>query len=112
MDFSELKKEMKGLIFEEIRSDLDNYFEAVILHKDSACLASTLGKFFGTPVFPSETVLAATIQEAIKSFGGINRGQTLYFWNEDKKVIFALLWPWQDKAHTTLKLVYKSAVGV
>jgi len=40
----------------------------------------------------------------IEEFGGIRPGQTLYFWNEGKDAVFAMLWPWQDGYHTTVKI--------
>jgi hypothetical protein len=51
--------------------------------------------------------LAAQIQKAIAEFGGIRDGQTLYFGNEDKYSLFAMLWPWQDAEHITLKMAKK-----
>lgn len=107
MQFEEMIKEVKGVSFDEVRSDEADYFEAVVLNEDMESLNALLGKFFGAPVFLSKEGFSSKVQETIREFGGVWPDQTLYIWNEGSDVIFAMLWPWQDKEHTTLKIVKK-----
>jgi hypothetical protein len=107
MNFSQLKTEIKNVAFETVRTDAEDYFEAVITKEKLTELSFTLEKGFGVPAWPSKNRLAAQIQKAIAEFGGIRDGQTLYFGNEDKYSLFAMLWPWQDAEHITLKIAKK-----
>ena len=107
MQFSELIKDVKSIIFETKRADNNDYFEAVILNQEIEKLTIILDRFFSLPVWPSKTGLTLQIQEAIKGFGGISQGQTLYFWGEEGQTIFVMLWPWSDGAHITVKIVKK-----
>lgn len=107
MEFNEIKKEVKVLAFEALRTDCDNYFEAVVIKEELARLTESLKKFFGEPAWPSKNRLSFQMQEAIKGFGGIMAGQTLYFKNEGVDAICAMLWPWRDGLRTTLKIIQK-----
>jgi hypothetical protein len=108
MEFKELKEQVKGIGFDELRREQDDYFEAVIIKPRVEELVSALKKFFGTPAWPSKrpfrNKLPLEIEEAIRDFGGIMPGQTLYLRNHECRTIFAMLWPWQDGWHTTVKI--------
>ncbi|PIP20864.1 MAG: hypothetical protein COX40_02455 [Candidatus Omnitrophica bacterium CG23_combo_of_CG06-09_8_20_14_all_40_11] len=104
MQFNEIRKELEGLVFDMLRIDSDNYFEAVIEKNELAKLTARLERLFGSTVWPSDKRLSLQVQEMIEEFGGIRPGQTLYFWNEGKDAVFAMLWPWQDGYHTTVKI--------
>ena len=107
MEFNDIKKEVKNLAFDSLRTDCDNYFEAVVIKEELAKLNDRLRSLFGEPAWPSKSRLSFQAQEAIKGCGGIMAGQTLYFKNEGSESIFAMLWPWQDGLRTTLKIVHK-----
>ena len=107
MQFSEIKEEVKSVDFEATRTDCDNYFEAVVVKNELAKLGERLSKFFGEPAWPSKNRLSYQMQEAVKAFGGIMPGQTLYFKNQGNEEIFAMLWPWQDGVRTTIKIIQK-----
>jgi len=107
MQFSQIKEEVKSVLFETTRTDCDNYFEAVVVKEEVAKLNERLKKFLGEPAWPSKNRLAFKAQEAVSGFGGIMPGQTLYFKNEGNGVIFAMLWPWQDGVRTTVKIIQK-----
>lgn len=107
MQFSEIKKDLKDVVFEAVRADKDDYFEAVIVEGELAKLTAALEKLFGSPVWPSKDQLSPKAQDAVKDFGGVRAGQTLYFCNDVEDVVFAMLWPWQDGWHTTMKMVKK-----
>jgi len=107
MEFKEIKETVKGINFEELRNDSDVYLEVVILRKDLAHLTSSLTKYFGLPAWPSKNKLTPKMEESIADFGGVMAGQTLYFNSDATQVIFAMLWPWQDRQHITMKMVLK-----
>jgi hypothetical protein len=107
MEFDELKKEVKAVPLDTLRLDVDNNFEAVVVKKEIAKLKERLEKFFGAPAFPSKNSLTFQMREVVDGFGGIQPGQTLYFWNKGQETIFAMLWPWKDGVRTTLKVIQK-----
>lgn len=108
MQYSELMQEVKGLVFDVLRVDTDDYFEAVAKEEQLTELAAILDKFFGLPAYPTKVKLSPQIEEKIKDFGGIKPGQTLYFINQETRAIIAMLWPWSDKRHTTLKIIRRA----
>lgn len=105
MNFIELIKAVKAVPFVTLRVNGETFFEGVISNNSLGVLCVKLEKFFGQPAIPSKKRLPDKIEKTIKNFGGINSGQTLYFWGEGNSAIFAMLWPWQDKKHTTLKII-------
>ncbi|MDP3731963.1 MAG: hypothetical protein Q8R31_02885 [Candidatus Omnitrophota bacterium] len=105
MQFNVVRKEVEGVVFDKLRVDSDNHFEAVIVKNELANLTVTLQRLFGSPAWPSQKRLLPRIQKIIKSFGGIRPGQALYFWSQGKDTIFAMLWPWEDGYHTTVKII-------
>jgi len=107
MEFNQIKKEVKDLGCETLRTDSDNFFEAVVIKEELAKLNERLKNFFGEPAWPSKDKLSLSAQETIKGFGGIMPGQTLYFKSEGKDSTFAMLWPWQDGKRTTIKIARK-----
>lgn len=104
MDLNELKKELKSFTFQEIRSDGDDYFEAVVTKAELTKLTPSLDSFFGPPVFPSSGGLSGEAKEAVKDFGGIMAGQTLYLAKRENATYFAMLWPWGGGTPITLKI--------
>jgi hypothetical protein len=107
MQFDEIKTGVKEVKFDSLRMDCDNYLEAVVLKEEVSKLVNRLNSVLGSPVWPSNQRLSLEVRQVIDSFGGIMPGQTLYFRNQGSDVIFAMLWPWQDGVHTTLKVVKK-----
>jgi len=107
MQFNEVRKELEGVVFDMLRIDSDNYFEVVIVRNELAKLTARLERLFGSPLQPCDKRLSLQVQEMIKEFGGIRPYQSLYFWKEEKYAVFAMLWPWQDGCHTTVKIIQK-----
>lgn len=105
MEFEQIKTAVKAHKFEALRQEEPDYFEAVLFNRDADALKETIKGLLGEPVFPSQQKLSSEIQKAIKDFGGVMPGQTLYFTDGNARAVFAMLWPWQDKQRTTLKLV-------
>ena len=100
MRFEQIKKTVKGIGFETAREDNENYLEVVIVKDKLNELLVRLDGLFG----PAQEKPSRQAEEAIRGFGGIMKGQTLYFWHQDSSFIFAMLWPWQDGEHITIKM--------
>ena len=107
MQFSELKAQVKGIGLGELRADEDNYLEVVVTKDKLEGICRILESFLGPPVWPPEIKLSSQIEDAIRGFGGISVGQTLYYCNEGSDTVFCMLWPWGDRNHITLKIVKK-----
>ena len=107
MDFSDICTEVKTVVFESMREDTNDYFEAVVVREHFENLTQRLTASFGMPLWPSDTRLPRRVQTIIQEFGGIRPGQTLYYSSNGGAHIIAMLWPWQDGFHTTLKIIKK-----
>ncbi len=107
MEFNQVKEAVKGIVFDTVRVDNVNYFEAVIVNNCRPGQTDKLDGLFGKPIWPGKNRLTAEAQNTINEFGGVKEGQTLYFWQQDNLHIFAMLWPWQDDYHITLKVAQK-----
>jgi hypothetical protein len=70
-------------------------------------LVKVLEAFFGPPAIPGAQEVPAEAQKVANEFGGVWKGQTFYFQRKETRAMFAMLWPWADKAHVTLKLGHK-----
>ncbi|MFA6349721.1 MAG: hypothetical protein WCY12_02175 [Candidatus Omnitrophota bacterium] len=105
MVFSQIKEEVKKVPFDALRMDCDNLLEAVLIKEELGKLTVSLEKFFGEPAWPSKNRLTLQMRKTLDSYGGIMSGQTLYYWTKGAETLLAMLWPWQDGSHTTLKLV-------
>lgn len=103
MPFIDLIKELKNVVFSHLRIDRDNYFEAVVAKNELLKVTACLEKFFVSPILPSQ--LPSASKKTLKQFGGIMQGQTLYFKNYDSDNVIAMLWPWSDGVHTTVKII-------
>lgn len=108
MQFDELKSEIKNIMYKDVRVDSENYLEAVILSEELKNLNKKLEQFFGLPYLPWQYKFSDRVQNILKDFGSIAGGQTLYFLNKDNDVAFAMLWPWRDSKHVTIKMNYRS----
>ncbi len=105
MDFEAIRKDMRILSFEILRTDCDNFFEGVIFQQEIDKLKLQLGNLFGEPVFPSKNRLALNVRKTVDGLGGIMPGQILYHKASGADNIFAMLWPWKDGQRTTVKII-------
>ena len=108
MTFDELKSQIKTCVFDEIRADNNNFFEAVIRKNGLETLTAKLVSIFGPLAWPSENMLSNEMNNIIQNFGGIMPGQSFYFTHIDNFPVFAMLWPWGDKEHITVKVGRKT----
>ncbi len=104
MQFNELIGVIKSCVFDEVRVDNNDFFEAVIQKKNLGALNVKLDPVFGAPAWPSENKLSDEVNNLIQHHGGIMGGQTLYFTRMENYPVFVMLWPWGDKEHITVKV--------
>lgn len=107
MDFETIKNSLKDVKLDSTRLDCANQFEAVVIKEEVDKLVSRLNSFFGPPAFPSKKRLTLEMRQTVDAFGGLMSGQTLYYTSQGNDVIFAMLWPWKDEEHTTVKVIKK-----
>ncbi len=105
MQFISLRKELKNVIFEVLREDRDNYFEAVVVKEELAKLTAQLEKFLGSAI--SSLQLSPQVWKSLKEFGGVRPGQVLYLKAGANDTVIAMLWPWNDSVRTTVKIINK-----
>ena len=101
--FAGLKTKASAIGFSENRQDAADYFEAVFLSANLAAFTGVFEGVFGKALYPSDAPLPAAVKKAIDSRGGIMGKQTLYACIEGNELLYAMLWPWSDGAHITLK---------
>jgi hypothetical protein len=100
----------------EIRESSENYDELVLFSKDIATWNHVLTQKLGPPLISPDKITDGSSEESSPSlkeaaldlatpFGGIAEGQTLYYGTHNSYVFLIMIWPWQDKAHVTLKKV-------
>ncbi len=85
--------------------DAASHYEVVLLGDHLTKAQERLHVFFGPPVEPGKDDIPRHVQKQINASGGIRQGQTLYYRSLDDGSVFAMLWPWSDGIHTTLKVI-------
>lgn len=105
MDHAALLTDIKAVKFNEIRSNTPEYFEGVI-HRDTlGQLTGCLEKYFGSALKPADQAPSSEAKKAAEPYGGIWKGQTLYYCRSGQTADCAMLWPWGDGILITLKLI-------
>ena len=104
MLFPDIKTQIKSIGFQMLRTENDAYFEVVFLKPKLEEYVSALSGIFGKISWPSDTPIAADVKAVIAQYGSVMAGQTLYAMQEGEHVLFAMLWPWGDREHITLKM--------
>ncbi|HNX80997.1 MAG TPA: hypothetical protein PKL77_02495 [Candidatus Omnitrophota bacterium] len=107
MVFDELKQKLATFSYSEKRADDAEYFEGVIDAAQRQNMCACLENFLGKPVWPSNGDLPEHIEEAIQDLGGVWENQMLYFGGDSPQAVFAMLWPWSDGKHITVKVGLK-----
>ena len=90
-------------IFEK-RSATDDYIELVFHNEETGEWNKLLSDFFGPAAKPPKAKPSKNDISITKVYGGIRPDQTLFRKDFDDAMIIAMFWPWQDGAHTTLKI--------
>jgi hypothetical protein len=103
VSIKDISEKCKGFRRYEDRSDTDELFEVVFVNEDTAVWVAALSGIMGEAVKPAGKKPSREENDSTKAFGGILQGQTLFRHDGPGGAIIAMLWPWQDRIHTTLK---------
>lgn len=107
-------------IIEEITSQLQSqkifekrvvepeYVELVYFSKDKSTWEKTLENLFGPPIKPAGVLATKETRQKAESYGGLYENQTLYWSKTSTGEFIAMLWPWGDQEHITLKVAQSS----
>ncbi len=104
MTLKEIVAKCGNLDVHEERAAEEGYSELVFFSKDTVAWVKVLAENLGAPAKPAGTEPSEEHSKLTEDFGGIFANQILFKKEFDNGIILAMLWPWQDKAHTTLKL--------
>ncbi|MBF0433209.1 MAG: hypothetical protein HQK83_18155 [Fibrobacteria bacterium] len=104
MTFQKIIDKCRALSVFEERTAQDNFAEFVFLVKDQDEWNTLFQEIFGSAVKPAGTRPSPEDLEAAKDFGGIYPDQTLFKQEYEEFSVLAMIWPWQDCAHSTVKL--------
>jgi len=102
MNLKEIIAELTKLDVYEKRSIGDDYGELVLLN--TPALHKTLTDIFGPAMKESNEKPDKEMIILAKEYGGIWDNQTLFKKDSQSCILIAMLWPWDDKQHITLKL--------
>ena len=88
----------------EKRSESPDYKELVFLNNDMPQWRGLLEEILGPACKPVGKEPTSEDKKMTQEFGGIRSDQTLYKKKDGDQTVIAMLWPWGDHQHTTLKL--------
>ena len=100
----EIMEKCSGLNIDEQRSITDEYAELVFLNKEIGAWRKVLSDILGPEAKPAGAEPSESDLDLTKDYGGIHSNQTLFMKAVEEGSIIAMLWPWQDGVHTTLKM--------
>lgn len=104
MTFHDIVKMCRGLESSEERNINDYYGEFVILNKQMGDWNTMLSSIFGDPIKAQGDDPSREMVDITEQYGGIRRDQVLYRTDTTDGTAIAMLWPWQDSVHITIKL--------
>jgi hypothetical protein len=107
MSIKAIAEKLAGLEVYEKRSVSDDFCEMVFLKKDIVKWDEVLSRELGPAVKPLGEAPTKEDTALTEAYGGIFKNQVLYKKNADDHLIVAMLWPWQDNTHITLKMFIK-----
>ena len=105
MSIKEIIGKFSSLNVAEQRSVSDEYAELVFFNKDSEQWNKALTDIFGPALKPAGAKPSKEVLALTEDFGGIFDNQSLFKKELGGSLALAMLWPWQDDSHTTLKIV-------
>jgi len=104
MMIQDIYKRIHNLPIYEKRSVTDSFIEIVFFNKDIQEWNNLLHEFLGEPLKEAAGKLTNQMKELTEEYGGIGQGQTLFKKKLEEGIILAMLWPWGNGNHTTLKV--------
>ena len=96
----------------EKRSITDKYVELIFYMEELREWEIMLAAILGPPLKPAGTRPSMAHRRMTKNYGKITTDQVLFFKNFGNVVMIAMLWPWKDGAHVTLKMALSSKAAV
>ncbi len=99
-----MDQKFKSLDICKSRKSSPTYREIVFFNKDIKKWNRVLAGTLGDPVNSKWNRPEKQVEKMTRKYGGIRKGQTLYVKEYDNFSIMAMIWPWKDKQHSTLKL--------
>lgn len=91
----------------EQRALTDEYGELVFYRKDLPEWEKLLIRFFGVAAKPAGERPTEEALGLTGDCGGMQDNQTLFKKEANGFTVIAMLWPWQDGAHVTLKIILR-----
>ena len=105
MEIKEIKERYNKLNIFENRGSSEVGDERVFYNQDLDKWNNILTDIFGPPIKPPGVRPNKEHLDITIDHGGILQDQTLFKKDLNEAILIAMLWPWQDKIHTTLKTV-------
>ena len=102
----EILKMADGLDVHENRREEPEYRELVVYAKDVASWEKVFEEALGPAAKPPGSKATEEHEMMTDEYGGIEKTQTLYLKQDDSALTLVMLWPWQDKIHVTVKMVF------
>lgn len=104
MTLEDLSERYSNLNIYEKRAATAEYCELVFYSKETDDWNKVIASFLGPPIKVAGVKPTKHDMHLTEEFGGISDNQTLFKNGSDGTVVIAMFWPWQDTAHTTLKI--------
>lgn len=104
MDLDQIISQCSHLKVCETRTSTDVYKELVFLSQETGQWDQVLSTVLGPAVKPAGTSPSPEHSKITEQYGGIYDDQVLYMKEFEQDMVVAMLWPWQDNSHTTLKM--------
>ncbi len=104
MTLREIIERCRMLGVDEERCKSDEYSELVFYKKDIDQWYKIFADVLGPAVKPAEKKTKREHLHLTKDYGGIWAGQTLFRKAFKDVTVIAMIWPWEDGIHATLKM--------
>ena len=104
MTLKNIVASFSNLGVKERRSLTNDYIELVFYNEEMEKWNKIIMDFFGCALKPGGINPTTEDLRLTKDFGGICKNQVLFKKDIDNHTAIAMFWPWQDAAHTTLKM--------
>ena len=106
MKLEDLNKKYSALAIYEERKRTPEYEELVFYKNEMKEWDRVLSEALGQAVKPAGKRPSAADAATAEAFGGIRADQVLYVRELEDAKIVAMIWPWSDGTHATLKVFY------
>jgi len=105
MFHSQFINELRSIETAELRLGSEEWFECVLSRNKLSEVTILLSAYFKTPIKRSGEKPSAEAKRMTAAYGGIRKSQTLYYLKQNDREYCAMLWPWEDGEHITLKVI-------